>query len=94
MEDNTEISAESLTGSTMPDSKSTLSSMLCLCATQSSGDLAACTSKALFVAYQHTSLTSFFGDFLTSFFALASFLAWHGLLPGYIECMEGMEATG
>ena len=94
VEDDTESTTKH--GSTMPDSKNTLSSMPCLCATRSSGDSAACLSITLF---KHASclasfLTSFFGDFLNSFVALASFLAWHGLLPGYIECTEGMEATG
>ena len=88
VEDDTESTTKH--GSSMPDSKSILSSMPCLCAARSSGDSAACLSNALLASF----LTSFFGDFLTSFFALASFLAWHGLLPGYIECMEGMEATG
>ena len=82
----------------MPDSKSTLSSMPCLYATRFSGDSAACFSNARLFArrasclasFLTSFLTSFFGDFLTSFFALASFLAWHGLLPGYIECMEAI----
>ena len=78
VEEDTEITVEKKTeqqhGSTKPDSKSTLSSMPCLCTIRSSGDSAACLSMA--------------------YSAYAAFLAWHGLLPGYIEYSEGMEATG
>ena len=91
VEDDTENTAESITGSTIPDSKSTLSSMPCLCATRSPGDSAACFSNARLFARRASCLASFltslFGNYLTSFFGFASPL-------GYIRCMEGMEATG
>ena len=83
VEDDTESTMESTTkhGSGMAVNTSTLSTIPRLCAARSSGNSAACPSNLL-----ASSLASFFGDFLTSFFALTSF--------GYIECMEGMEATG
>ena len=80
VEDNTESTTESTTkqGSSIAVNKSTLSTIPRLHAARSSRNSAACPSNLV---------ASFFGDFLTSFFGSASLL-------GYIECIEGIEATG
>ena len=56
VEDITESTTESTTkhGSSMADSKSTLSTIPRLCTARSSGDSAACLSNALLLACQHT----------------------------------------
>ena len=73
VEDDTEITGEKKTeqqhGSSMPDSKSTLSSMPRLRATSASRDPAAC-------------LSAFFGFLPTSFFALASLLGYIRCMEG------------
>ena len=88
VEDITEDIAESTaekkieqhnTATSKPDSDSTLSTIPRLCTTPVSRDPAAYLSNTLHLACQH-----------------AAFLAClrHGFLPGYIEWIEGMEATG
>ena len=80
VEDDTEITAEKKTeqqhGSSMPDSKSTLSSMPRLRATSASRDPAAC-------------LSAFFGFLPTSFFALASLLGYIRCMEGMEATGQG-----
>ena len=84
VEDIAESTAEKQIGqhdivTSKPDNNSTLSTIPRPDDTPFSGDPAACLSNALLFACQHT-----------------AFLAClrHGFLPGYIEWIEGMEATG
>ena len=83
VEDDAETAPETTKhGNSMLDNKSTLSTKARLCTAPTSGDPAACPS---------TLLASSFG----SFFGFASFLvSFSASQFGYIECKEGMEASG
>ena len=83
VENTTESITESITkhGSSIPDRKSTLSAIPRLCTVRSSEDSATRPSNALRLACQHIN-------------TLLGYTLLGSNLPGYIEHLKGLEATG